>query len=303
MIRSAPSAHNDSEAKGFGTAKHVLVIGCDGFGAYYMDNATTFLPNIAKFYSQGSTASITYARDQMPSVSAPNWSTTICGMGPSESGIQSNSWVPTDDAPPNIIVEEMPPISGANKIPQTMWRAAKLQNPSISIAVAESWDWIHYLVEPDVVAMEYRGHENDNATAQALASFITQSKPNLMFIHFDSIDDAGHAHGWGSPLYYQTTKKVDNYIGTLMTALETAGILQDTLLMLTADHGGYRFGHGLFNEACMYIPALYLGPGVKQGYKITQYTSNKDFAPTALNALGLKPGEFMTGRVVEEIYI
>ena len=52
----------------------------------------------------------------MPSVSAPNWSTTICGMGPSESGIQSNSWVPTDDAPPNIIVEEMPPISGANKV-------------------------------------------------------------------------------------------------------------------------------------------------------------------------------------------
>ena len=32
VIRSAPSAHNDSEAKGFGTAKHVLVIGCDGFG-------------------------------------------------------------------------------------------------------------------------------------------------------------------------------------------------------------------------------------------------------------------------------
>ena len=88
-----------------------------------------------------------------------------------------------------------------------------------------------------------------------------------------------------------------------MTALETAGILQDTLLILTADHGGYRFGHGLFNKACMYIPALYLGPGVKQGYKITQYTSNKDFAPTALNALGLKPGEFMTGRVLEEIYI
>ena len=37
-------------------------------------------------------------------------------MGPSESGIQSNSWVPTDDAPPNTVVEEMPPISGANKV-------------------------------------------------------------------------------------------------------------------------------------------------------------------------------------------
>ena len=87
-----------------------------------------------------------------------------------------------------------------------------------------------------------------------------------------------------------------------MNALDSAGILEDTLLILTADHGGYMFGHGQFNQVCMYIPALYLGPGVKQGFKDTKSTSNKDFAPTALNALGLDPGEFMTGRIVEEIY-
>ena len=33
-----------------------------------------------------------------------------------------------------------------------------------------------------------------------------QHKPNLMFIHFDSIDDAGHAHQWGSPQYYDAVK-------------------------------------------------------------------------------------------------
>ena len=81
-----------------------------------MDNATHMLPNIAKFYSKGSTATIETARDQMPSVSAPNWSTIICGMGPSESGINSNDWVPSDDSPPNILVEQMPPISGAGKV-------------------------------------------------------------------------------------------------------------------------------------------------------------------------------------------
>lgn len=85
-------------------------------GALYMDNATSFLPNIAKFYEKGSAAKAGTARDQMPSVSAPNWSTLICGMDPSESGVQSNSWVPSDDAPPNNIVEEMPPISGQGKV-------------------------------------------------------------------------------------------------------------------------------------------------------------------------------------------
>ena len=36
--------------------------------------------------------------------------------------------------------------------------------------------------------------------------FIVQHRPNLMFIHFDSIDEAGHAHQWGSPDYYAAAK-------------------------------------------------------------------------------------------------
>ena len=79
-------------------------------------------------------------------------------------------------------------------------------------------------------------------------------------------------------------------------------MMKDTLIMLTSDHGGYRYGHGQFDEACMYIPALYMGPGVKEGYNITTYTTDKDFAPTALNALGLQAGKYMVGKVVEEIY-
>ena len=50
----------------------------------------------------------------------------------------------------------------------------------------------------------------------------------------------------------------------------------------------------------MYIPALFMGPQVKKGYQISGYTTDKDFAP--LNALGLHPGEYMVGKVVEEIY-
>ena len=65
------------------------------------------------------------------------------------------------------------------KVPETMWRAAKKQDPSLTIAVAESWDWIHYLAEPDVVDMEYRGHGDDNATAQAVSRTI---RPMILHI-------------------------------------------------------------------------------------------------------------------------
>ena len=80
----------------------------------YLENATSFLPNINQFYQEG--AVTTRARDQMPSVSAPNWASIITGMGPEESGVQNNDWTPTDDNPPNSIVFELPPISGQGKV-------------------------------------------------------------------------------------------------------------------------------------------------------------------------------------------
>ena len=50
-----------------------------------------------------------------------------------------------------------------------MWRAGKEQDKGLVAAVVESWDWIHYLVEPDVVEFEFRGHDNDSACANAIS--------------------------------------------------------------------------------------------------------------------------------------
>ena len=63
------------------------------------------------------------------------------------------------------------------QIPETMWRAAKMQDPSLVIAVAETWSWIHYLVEPDIVDMEHHGIFDDNLTAQAV------SKHAIFYMH------------------------------------------------------------------------------------------------------------------------
>lgn len=281
-------------------AKHAIVIGCDGFGGLYMQNATSFLPNIAAIVQRGSATF--KARDQMPSVSAPNWATIITGLGPVESGIDDNDWTPPADNPPNTTVLELPPISGAGKIPETMWRAAKQQDSHVVTAVSISWDWINYLVESDTVDYLFRAHENDTAGAQAMAQFIQKAKPNLMFVHFDGVDEAGHSTFWGSDVYYQAARNVDAQIGVLVAALKQANIFEETFVVVTADHGGWRNEHGLYDQANVYIPALFAGPGVKAGKTITSYVSDRDFAPTVLHSLGLKPGQFMVGRVLDEIF-
>ena len=51
-----------------------------------------------------------------------------------------------------------------------MWRVAKSEDSSVVVAVAESWDWINYLVEKDTVDYNYRCLELDSICAQEISS-------------------------------------------------------------------------------------------------------------------------------------
>jgi len=83
------------------------------------------------------------------------------------------------------------------------------------------------------------GYENDKLVGQNLELFILNYQPNLMFIHFDAVDDAGHATYWGSPQYYHAALMADIYIGRIINSLKKAQIFDKTLIIVTADHGGY----------------------------------------------------------------
>ena len=73
-----------------------------------------------------------------------------------------------------------------------------------------------------------------------------------------------------------------------------------SILSLSKTYSRYLYGHGSPTQVlvCMYIPALFMGPQVKKGYQMSGYTTDKDFAPTAL---GLHPGQYMVGKVEEEV--
>jgi len=289
-----------TEHRGFGSAKHVLIIGVDGFGGMYMENATSFLPTFKRLMDSGTWT--TRARNQMPTVSAPNWCTVVCGMGPEESGVFSNDWVPANDSVVDPTVEAMPPISGFGKIPEPIWAVVKNQDPTKTTAVSISWDWFNYLVDNNTVDYYFRGYEDDEAATNSMLDFIVKNAPSLMFIHLDDVDEAGHASYWGSELYYNATKVVDQFIASMLGALDDAGITEDTLVVVTADHGGWRSGHGQNSQSNFYIPLLFFGAGIRPHGQITTYATNKDISATALHALGLQPGKWFQGKVLEEVF-
>ncbi|KAF4739850.1 hypothetical protein FOZ62_014144, partial [Perkinsus olseni] len=53
------------------------------------------------------------------------------------------------------------------------------------------------------------------------------------------VDSAGHGSYWGSPQYYAALKNADGYVFKVLEALGQAGIEDETLVLITADHGGY----------------------------------------------------------------
>jgi predicted AlkP superfamily pyrophosphatase or phosphodiesterase len=274
---------------------HVLVIGIDGLGGMYLENATFLTPNIKWIVDSGT---FTFrARNIFPTVSAPNWAAIITGMSSTDTGVNANEWMPSYENPTPTF-PSMPPVSGNESFPQTHWQVAKLQNPNLTVAVSISWDWINYLTDSKSVDYLFRGHEDDNATTFAMSKFIVTYQPDLMFIHLDQVDDAGHTYEWGSPEYYSAVQNVDALIGQLLNSLKIAGILEDTYILVTADHGGWQQSHGAFMPCMVYVPALFLGPMVPVNQTFTTFVNTMDFAPTILSFLGLKQGAFMSGKAL-----
>ena len=50
-----------------------------------------------------------------------------------------------------------------------MWRVAKTEDSSVVVAVAESWSWINYLVEKEIVDFNIDCAENDSLCGQEIS--------------------------------------------------------------------------------------------------------------------------------------
>lgn len=105
------------------------------------------------------------------------------------------------------------------------------------------------------------GHTDDNVLGNALA-VLQEGMPDLFFVHFHGIDDAGHTYGPGSPEQDARIVAVDRAVGDLLAALPP-----DVLVIVLADHGmhpvredGRRGDHGTLCALDMFVPVWIVAP-------------------------------------------
>lgn len=136
----------------------------------------------------------------------------------------------------------------------------------------------------------------------ALRHLARNPSRELVVIYLNDADLAGHAWGWMSPAYLQAAAVIDR----ALTRLEPLAEEPDTLVVLTADHGGggvlphdHDHPHPL-NEA---IPLGMLGGRVMPGLVSPEPVRLLDIPPTVLHGFGGTAPEEYEGRVLHEAFM
>jgi arylsulfatase A-like enzyme len=96
-------------------------------------------------------------------------------------------------------------------------------------------------------------------------------------------------------LYYAGVSQADAMIGEILGELERQGVLDDTLVIVTADHGEELGDHGLWEHNFMFetnlrVPLIMALPGrLPQGVASGALVESTDIVPTVCELLGVQP--------------
>lgn len=104
-------------------------------------------------------------------------------------------------------------------------------------------------------------------------------------------------------LYDGEIRWTDTFVGRLLADLEEAGLSDDTVVVVTSDHGTEFFEHGakahrttLFDEL-IHIPLVIRFPkALPAGRRVSAQTRMIDLVPTLLELCGLPPAEGAMGK-------
>lgn len=281
-----PEPEPDPEPKqvtSFGAYKHVVILGVDGAGTFFKDTETPCVDAIMEMGTYTYDAKAVY-----PTISAQNWGSMLHGVLP-EFHRLTNQIVASRPYPPD------------SPYP-SIFRLVREARPSAPLASFCNWSAVNIGIVEDGIGVEKWNGGSDPAVASHVLEYLETSSPTLLFVHFDSVDGAGHGSGYGSGTHLATLSTVDALIGMIHKALKEKGILDDTLLMVVTDHGGTPGGsHGGDTDAELHVFLGVAGKTVDKKNPIID-ADNRDIAAIAAYALGLEVPESWTSRVPTGVF-
>ena len=208
------------------TIKKVLLIGIDGCRADALELANT--PTIDNHIANG-----IYSTDALNddiTISGPGWSAILCGVWSNKHLSVDNSFVGTDyiNYPPLFKhIEDFD---------------ANLHTVSIC-----NWNPINDYIIQNYADYKLNVSSDADVSSEAF-NYLTTNDPDMMFLHFDDVDHAGHSYGFSPNVsqYITAIEGVDALLAPIMQSISQRPNYanEDWLVLITSDHGGVGTSHG-----------------------------------------------------------
>jgi len=143
-----------------------------------------------------------------------------------------------------------------------------------------AWAFEQYLSAPD--------HEPPIGDwEQVLEPMRQDHRPDAAVAHYDQQTMNRARAG-----YYGNITHIDHQIERFRATLAEFGLLEDTIIVFTSDHGEMLGDHGMWRKGYGYegsarVPLIVSGPGISHGTVIDEIVELRDIMPTLLAAAGL----------------
>lgn len=263
--------------------KYVVVLGADGAGAFFKDTIT---PNVDEIF-----ADYAYTYEMLaplPTISAQCWGSMLHGVDPDSHGLTNE-----------IIAEREYDVGSPYP---SIFKVLRQAMPNANLASFCSWNPINYgIIENGLdVHKETVSSSDDLLLTQNIISYLDNDVPTLLFVEFDAADNAGHGYGYSGQEHLQAITAIDGYIKAIFNKYRDLGVLDETLFIVTADHGGVGHSHGGDSDAEEHVFLGIRGKTVKKTE--IEFCQTKDIPCLIADALQVAPHENWTGKVPDGIF-
>ena len=211
----------------------LIVISIDGFRADYLARGQT--PTLAMLARRGVHAPM---HPSFPSLTYPNHYTLVTGLYPDHHGIVENTM---RDSAVSSALFTMKALSAEDPRwwdgAAPLWASAQAQG---LVTASAGWPGSEGLIHgrrPDYED-PWRPERPEGEIAAVALNWLDLPaawRPAIMFLYFDAVDEAGHAHGPDSSAVNAAMHRVDAAIGTLVEGLARRHIAAN--IVVVSDHG------------------------------------------------------------------
>lgn len=263
-------------------AERTLIVSFDGLRPDAISAAE--MNNVMALMQSG--AYTLTAQTIMPSVTLPSHASMLVGTCPAKHIVRWNEYVPQNGYALGTDIFDLAQAAGM----QTAMVVGKEKLRQVT--EPGSTDFFEFIDETDKI--------KDTSTVEQLAIGQIQQGFDLMFVHFPNGDLSGHENGWMSREQLSVYRRDDRLFGLILQALKNKSMYENTMIIVTSDHGGHDTTHGYNIPDDMTIPWIISGPGIVPIGQLSTQVFTMDTAATAAFALGLPlPAEWDGAPVYE----